>query len=264
MLHFGRCGSTVVGNLLRQHPKIAWDAEILQRRKQNLLPECAITKNPKRLIRLRSLRASRPVFGFELKPLPFMHLSSAQLNMSLPQFLTYLQELKITHLIFLSRKHFLRQLVSATVAIDKNRYEALPGTEVPLNQIKINCENTLMGGKQIRQLFDCYDSIFETIREFGCSQNEMHFLELEYQRDILGSPFKAFHKICDFLQLAPSRVVLKHAKVNTASITDSVCNLQEVRDALKDTQYEWMTTQDEQIPSEIDNSSQNKNNCIAA
>ena len=264
MLHFGRCGSTVVGNLLRQHPKIAWDSEILQHRKQNLFPECAITKNPKRLIRLRSLRASRPVFGFELKPLPFMHLSSAQLNMSLPQFLTYLRELKITHLIFLSRKHYLRKLVSATVAQEKNIYEALVKTEVPLNQIKINCENTVMGGNQIRQLFDCYDSISEKIREFGYSQNELKFLELEYQRDILGYPFKAFHKICDFLQLAPSRVALKNAKVNTASITDIVCNMQEVRDALKDTQYEWMTTQDEQISAELDNLSQNKNDYIAA
>ena len=158
----------------------------------------------------------------------------------------------------------MRQLVSATVAIGKNRYEALPGTEVPLNQIKINCDSTQMGGKPIRELFHCYDFISEQIREFGHSQNRMRFIELEYQRDILGSPIKAFHKICNFLQLAPSRVVLKQAKVNTASITDSVCNLQEVRDALKNTQYEWMTTQDEQIPSEIDNLSQNKNNCIAA
>jgi hypothetical protein len=264
MLHFGRCGSTAVGNLLRQHPKITWDSEILQHRKQNLLPECAITKNPKRLIRLRSLRASRSVFGFELKPLPFMHLSSAQLNMSLPHFFSYLRELKITHLIFLARKHYLRQLISSTIAIEQNKYEISPGKKLSSDQININCDSTQMGGKPIRELFHCYDFISEQIREFGHSQNRMRFIELEYQRDILGSPIKAFHKICDSLQLASPQVVLKNAKVNTASIADTVRNLHEVRDALKNTQYEWMTTQDEQIPSEIDNLSQNKNNCIAA
>ena len=253
MLHFGRCGSTVVGNLLRQHPKIDWDAEILQSRKQNLLPECAITKNPKRLIRPRSLRAKQPVFGFELKPLPFMHLSSVQLNMSLPQFLNQLKEFKVTHLIFLSRDHYLRQLASVTVAIEKNRYETVPGAESTLNRIRIDCENTLMAGKPIKQLFDCYESISKQIRQFGTTQNKIRFLELEYQRDILDSPFKAFRKICDFLRLTPSRVVLKNAKVNTKSITEHVCNFQEIKDALQGTQYEWMTTQDEQIPSETDN-----------
>ena len=107
-----------------------------------------------------------------------------------------------------------------------------------------------MAGKPIKQLFDCYESISKQIRQFGTTQNKIRFLELEYQRDILGSPFNAFRKICEFLRLTPSQVVLKNAKVNTKSITEHVCNLQEIKDALQGTQYEWMTTQDEQIPSE--------------
>ncbi len=121
-----------------------------------------------------------------------------------------------------------------------------------------------MGGKQIKNLFDCYDSVSKSIRQFGNSENKIRFLELEYQRDILGSPLKAFHMICDFLRLAPAPVRIKNAKVNTQSITKMICNLQEVKEALKGTQYEWMTTHDEQIPCGTAIRPQDQNMIIAA
>ena len=121
-----------------------------------------------------------------------------------------------------------------------------------------------MGGKQIKTLFDCYDSVSKSIRQFGNSENKIQFLELEYQRDILGSPLKAFHMICDFLGLAPAPVRIKNAKVNTQSITKMICNFQEVKEALQGTQYEWMTTHDEQIPCGAAIRPQDQNMIIAA
>lgn len=245
MLHFGRCGSTAVGNLLRQHKELVWDSEILQYRKENLLPECILTADPRTLIRLRSLRAGNRNFGFELKPLPFMHLSTDQLNMTQCDFFNYIQSLNLTHLIFVSRKHYLRQLLSLTIAVDKGVYERSPEQHSRGSKVIIDCKQNAFNKQPLRDLFRIYDSITEGIRQFA-SQGTMQFLELEYQRDIMRDPLVAYHQVCDFLEISRQNAVLRNKKVNVTDLRSSIINFDDVTAALEGTEFSWMTSTDEE------------------
>ena len=245
MLHFGRCGSTAVGNLLRQHKELVWDSEILQYRKQNLLPECILTADPRTLIRLRSLRAGNRNFGFELKPLPFMHLSPVQLNMTQSDFFNYIQSLDLSHLIFVGRKHYLRQLLSLTIGVDKGVYEKPAGLHSHGYKVIIDCQQNAFNKQPLRELFRIYDSTTEGIRQFA-SQGTVKFLELEYQRDIMRDPLIAYHEVCDFLEISRQGVVLRNGKVNTRDLPSSIINFDEVTAALEGTEFSWMTKTDEE------------------
>src|SRR5437868_12511840 len=93
MLHPGRCGSTVLGDMVGQHSNVAWDGEIYeierQRRTAIGLPEDIPEALP--LLRSRMRLAGRAVFGFELK-----FIRSEQLRliaMDLPTCLRALEDL---------------------------------------------------------------------------------------------------------------------------------------------------------------------------
>lgn len=246
MLHFGRCGSTVIGNQLRQHPGIVWDSEILQARKQAGLPECVWTTDPRRLIELRSRRAGSGNFGFELKPLPFMHLSTAQLDMNLPELFQFAEDLGITHVIFLTRRHYLRQLASLTIAVQKGLYEK-PKGEPPgnVNSVRIKCAETAFGGKGLIELFQTYDRISDKIRKTAASSDGFDFMELEYAETVLRSPKSAYASICRFLGLEDVEVPVRNRKVNAAALEQTISNFPEVREVLAASEYSWMTETDE-------------------
>ncbi|NEQ34055.1 MAG: hypothetical protein F6K04_24205 [Leptolyngbya sp. SIO4C5] len=83
MLHYGRCGSTVLGDLLGQHPDIFWDSEVFERLYTQQLWESRWLKEPLSLLRLRvglAWLTRRQCYGFETKCHPAYHLRKAILN----------------------------------------------------------------------------------------------------------------------------------------------------------------------------------------
>lgn len=247
MLHFGRCGSTVVGNLLRQHSEIVWDSEVLQFRKELLLPECALTTDPKRILWLRSLRAGSANYGVEIKPLSFMHLSSEQLDMSLDSFFDYIQRIGITDLIFVTRKHFLRQLISLTMAVQKDLYEVPANTEKRLTyeKIRINCDATAFGSQPILDLFNKYDEVTGKLQEFGNAQFADRYLEIEYSDQIMHSPTVAYERIEQHLGLTHQAAELRNSRVNRFPMDELVEDWDAVTKTLQGSKFAWMCDHDE-------------------
>ena len=106
MFHVGRCGSTVVGNLLDQHQKIYWDGEVVYN--QYSFNNCQLKPfDTKAFFRKQMLVAGSRFYGFEVKVHPEQQL--AILHQTLPELVNELTELGVEQFIVLERKNYLRR-----------------------------------------------------------------------------------------------------------------------------------------------------------
>ncbi|MFQ5679897.1 MAG: hypothetical protein ACE5HP_10620, partial [Gemmatimonadota bacterium] len=133
MYHFGRCGSTVISDLLGQHDRVHWDGEVYDRVRQNLamraktgltaMSELRMTADPVKLLRIRMHWFRCRYYGFEIKPSPHMHLRPGLLAVSVPELVRLLTDrLGFNYAIVLKRKNYLRQTVSRLVGRQRRRW----------------------------------------------------------------------------------------------------------------------------------------------
>ena len=125
ILHNGRCGSTVVGNLLAQNPNMHWASELYEpmfaKWKEENQQEFAylakepIVENPIEILKNSMNETTKPYYGFEIKPSQFFLVNS-----SATKFLTQSFLLNFTYFILIRRKNSLRQIVSDKVARKEN------------------------------------------------------------------------------------------------------------------------------------------------
>ena len=86
MIHHGRCGSSVVGNLLVQNPNIHWASELYssmlakwQEENQQInfhLAKEPIVENPIAILKNSISETTKPYYGFEIKPFHFSLINS--------------------------------------------------------------------------------------------------------------------------------------------------------------------------------------------
>ena len=107
MLHIGRCGSSVLGNMLDAHTKIYWAGEIFEdyTHGDNSVDKAALVG---KIFNEKCHRKTSRIFGFETKYLPQQHLSHKCINMDLGNYIDLLRKLDVTKYIVLHRKNYLR------------------------------------------------------------------------------------------------------------------------------------------------------------
>ena len=112
MFHVGRCGSTVLGDLLDQHPLVKWDREIYFRRfarnRFELKPF-----DSRKYLRHQMVVAGSRFYGFEVKFLENQHL--AIVGAGLSDYVQQLRDVGVMHYVILERKNYLRMLISWVV-----------------------------------------------------------------------------------------------------------------------------------------------------
>lgn len=110
MLHEGRCGSTVLGDLLNQHPLIDWEGEIFQHRRSEICRRLQL-EYPMAYIKWRRLRSEKSFYGFETKTIDHLNL----MGLSLPEYTRRLKDIGVSSFIYLDRRNNLRRTVSKIV-----------------------------------------------------------------------------------------------------------------------------------------------------
>lgn len=115
MLHTGRCGSTVLSNMLGRRSDVFWAGEIFEpfmnsQTKVNDFHKVISSNREKEIAR---------VFGFEIKHLKQLHLSSKCIDLNLAVLINKLKEIKNIKFIVLERENYLRRAISAQVAREK-------------------------------------------------------------------------------------------------------------------------------------------------
>lgn len=237
MFHTGRCGSTVLGNMLNAHSKVFWPSEIFvefMRTEKNV--------NKKRFVE-DTIEQSRQssvsmVYGFETKYLPQQHLSQRCINMEIEDYISLLRKINFSKFIVIRRKNYLRRAISAQVGSKTKKWHSMQNiTSSEKITIDINSFSTGVTQEPILELFCCMDESFDRLKML-LSHDDTLFLT--YEDDILEDPRVAYRKVCEFVGIVDESPIIELRRTNSFRYEDIVINFKEVQAILKDTKYSWM------------------------
>jgi hypothetical protein len=248
MFHIGRCGSTVLSGLLKQNPAIAWDGEIFQgdtllgkshHRKPNAHWRWAesgyFPHSPYLYISSRMNQApTGRVYGFETK---YFHVHTS--GLTLAGYVEMLKRLGVTRWIMLTRENTLRTVISALIGNQAEYYHLAGDQESSRRQIEVDVHKIAIDS-QIRPLIDVlkqYEQDQNTIKKLLHDQN---MLFLSYEQHIENDPQLAYDKICQLLNVQPAQSEIKHKKTNPYPVRDLILNVEDVREHLSGSGFDWM------------------------
>ena len=247
--HIGRCGSSVLGSLLAQHPSIAYSNEIYSR----YMPR---RRGPSSLpsINLVLEQAEQAVSGCDLHLFEVKHLSDQNLGLypqlEVQDWLNFFYAQGYKYHLLMCRRNGLRRIVSHFRAAQTGQYvlgsssdvvDDLPIT-IPLEGIVHGFgTRTLLGwlqeyerGHQVMQ--DC-------LSDLAKSNSDFSWLELVYEDQIEQDPRNAYREVCEFLGLHIVDVDLRHRKMSSGRLVDLIANFDEVRDCLSPSRFSWMLSE---------------------
>ncbi|MBT8448001.1 MAG: hypothetical protein HKO62_13035 [Gammaproteobacteria bacterium] len=243
MFHVGRSGSTVLGDLIGQHPGVYWDGEIYEHRvfqpyEQNNgtieYGRTALSYDPVPLLRARMREAGSRIYGFEAK---FFHLDYTAYD--LDAFLATLRSLGFKHFIVLERRNLLRKIASSVAAHERSEFHIKASANAGVNRIHLPVDAVRIDRncKPLREFLAGYTRDLARL-ERSLSADSM--LKLTYEEDIASDPAAAYRRVCDFLDLTPVATEVRLAKTNPYPLADMLENFDEVSAALRDTEFAWM------------------------
>ena len=270
MLHNGRCGSTVVGNLLAQNPNMHWASELYEpmfakwkeenQQEYAYLAKEPIVKNPMEILKNSMNEATKPYYGFAIKPSQF-----CLVNSSATKFLNQSFLLNFTYFILIRRKNSLRQIVSDKVArkeniwhLYKDKFNWSIVKEIfknsPVQSIRkafskltnwlyrknSKLEKIHLPVNQPKALVERIRDIERTMQEVETLLAGKNVLKLTYEDDIEQDPQSAYRSICEFVNMEPTKASVTLSKTNPFPLKDMIENFAEVKATLHKTPYEWM------------------------
>ena len=241
MFHTGRCGSTVLGNLLNKHSDIHWAGELfvaMPKRYKNLEPGPSALKTVIGRSRQKGRGTGKPFYGFELKYLPQQHLRERFINLSLDDCVAHLRRLRFTRFIVLRRENYLRQAISVEVGRHKGHWHARAKPD-RATRVTLDLESFRSASKRA-PLLDHFRSLDENHRKLTQLLSSDQVLHLSYEKDILEDPRRAYRKTCEFLGVVPGSPQVDLARTNPFTYDAMVANMPAVRDLLGNTEYAWM------------------------
>jgi len=241
MFHVGRSGSTVLSNLLSQNPVIEWEVEPFenlaahnQKTARQIVRWLPIRIAPFHYLHKRRKRSVAPFYGFDIK---FYHLSDR--GIELGEALKRLGSQGFERIISLKRKNLLRKIVSSVSALQQGSYHL--GTNVrshcePVfidpNAVLIDGDNTGLA-ERFQRWQDCFEALEEQVSAFRS-------LTLTYEDDILVDPQAGYRRVCEFLEVEPGKVTVRHSRTTPTPLHQMVRNWNQICDALAGTKWEWM------------------------
>jgi LPS sulfotransferase NodH len=240
MFHTGRCGSTVLGNMLNQNPEISWAGEIFEDMRKRYRNYRWRKEKPLKILEIIMYSKKCNFFGFETKSMQEQHLRPQWIDMDLIDYIGALSKLGFKKFIILRRRNYLKRAMSATVGFQTGIWHQKKDKKA--DPIKVNIDiNNFRIGNTSKHLLQHFRDLDQHYLELNSILKENSLLNLIYEDDIQDNPIAAYNKICDFLKIEPFPVQIKHKKTNPFKMSEVIQNLDEVKNALRNTKYEWMT-----------------------
>lgn len=236
VFHIGRCGSTVLGQMLQSHPDIFWGSELFNisyfkfsREKKYSIVKDIINNN-------RNRRVTK-VYGFETRYLKGQHLSIDKLDIPLNQYIDILKQLGFNYFIILHRKNLLRHAISFQVARKNSKWHIRNEVKKP-TEIELSLSQNIHG-KNLNLLdsFKKTEQARDTLNKILIDEK---LLNLVYEEDIMINPLVAYKKVCSFLNLNNNNPEIRLTRTNPFQITEILKNDNIVLSKLENTSYEWM------------------------
>lgn len=235
MYHFGRSGSTVLGNLIDQHIRVRWKGEVISYYLDKVGKNETINYlHALRWIYMDRARTLKKFYGIEIKP---AHLD--KLNIGENQFLTELINNGFNKFILLKRENILKKIVSSFLATETGLWHTGKTIKEKPKKIHLETENIKMDGKNwhLVDLLNYYTTKYQAIHQSLKNEN---LIELVYEKDILPDPLKGYNKVCDFLEIEPLYPKINFERTTPWKISSIISNYDEISKILINTNYSWM------------------------
>jgi hypothetical protein len=223
--------------MLGQHPNVYWGSETFNDKKIGRLYSAYNTLNPWKALRLQSAMAKGRIFGFEIKGHPTQHPEN--IGETLQDTIAGAYRFGCRHFILLTRAHVLRRFVSYLVGSKRKQwnYKRDERPEKVKVRVPITSSNEQAG---VLEFIERFDGIGERWKEL--IPDDCKTIELEYARDILGTPRDAYFRVAGWLGLDEFTPTVDIRKGGTEPLDSVVKNWNEVREALSGTPHAWMLT----------------------
>lgn len=233
VLHTGRSGSTLLGDMLDQHPDVFWDGEVLEKmlhrlaRKQSvgidalfgtLTAEQAFDEITTR----QRWFAGGKVFGIEIQDyhLDFFGIDIATL-------VARLRPLGFTRFVILDRRDQLRKVTSHVLAQERG-FHHLSAPRADLKKRVHLSIDRIYAGHRFRSL----DDVLESYSEFFVNAREElrddGVLQLEYETHVESDPLNAYALICRHIGVEPQAPEIKFVKTAPQPLSELLENHDEV------------------------------------
>ncbi|MCY7332742.1 MAG: hypothetical protein LH649_08815 [Pseudanabaena sp. CAN_BIN31] len=242
MFHMGRCGSTVVGDMLNAHPDCTWASELFEGKKNLALSSTEKLEFVKSTIQTSCYSQITKFYGFETKYMPSTHLSEDCIGISLEEYVSLLRNLGFSKFIVLHRKNYLRRIISGEVGRQKGQWHSTQEVKNP-TPVKLDI-NAIRYGNTSHNLLDLFHSFDENYHFLQNLISKDNNLFIIYEDDIFENPIKAYNKVCSFLEIEPIPSEINLKRTNPFSYQQMVHNFGEVQSLLENTSYGWMLNSD--------------------
>jgi len=247
LLHAGRCGSTVLGELLNKHSEICWGGEVFQAKmlsQRHLALVGNLRGNKKILREIEMFQATKDVYGIEVKYLPHQHMRRLGLNHA--GLVSFLKNSNYSHVIHLTRANLLKQIVSALIAEASNFYHTNQSVDEP-NSIYVDVNRIFEEGSWYDKAFKGGVSLLGYLSYALSNQQGIDdilenwsVLDLQYEKDIEASPLVAYSKICEYVGVRIEEAPVGLQRTNPFALSKLIANYSDVQRHLRNTQFEWM------------------------
>ena len=239
MFHTGRCGSTVLGNLLNQHPEIKWSGEIFAQMPKKYAGCHWCMEEPLKLLQLRMYKDRARYYGFETKATKDKHLKEGWVNMELSAYIKALVDLGYGRFMILERKNYLRKLVSTLIG-RKTGMLHTTSQKKDIVLVQIDLQNVLNKEKDPKTLLQYFEDLENHYAELQLLLSKHEPLYLTYEGDILNNPILSYENICSYLGIPIHPVNIKHKRTNPFELSQLIENYEAVAEVMQNTKYAWM------------------------
>lgn len=237
VIHLGRCGSTVLGDLLDQHSQISWFGEILEplmqaaRKLQGV--DYVLNGDPATLSCETLAHCQTSYGGLEFKPFHFSAYCISQAT-----FISRMREAGFRKFVVLDRRNRLRKIVSSRWAADSGVWHIPAQAKGETRQLTLNVESLHMDrfSGTLIQFLEMYDAQFRELRELVSPD----FLDLVYEDDIEADPIVAYKRVIDYLDLPFEPASVRLGRTASGPLQAELKNFETVAQYLAGTRYAWM------------------------
>ncbi|MDD3744278.1 MAG: Stf0 family sulfotransferase [Lentimicrobiaceae bacterium] len=245
MTHLGRVGSTVLAEMLKQHPKIIWLDEYFTIKYQknsenfNFSAQDMIAMLDAECFKVQDAFESLYI-GHEIKPINFFHNPSCDI---IDYVKMTINENKYTH-IFLRRRNVFKRICSSYKAAQFNIWHILKNeNKAPNKGFMINLKNLIDYDTQqkantlpelIRNAIQFEERLIDIYKKLG-----IKFLEIFYEDDIEEEPARAYRKVISYLELDETFAEAWFKKTSR-DLSEDIINYSDVEKQLRNSEYSWM------------------------
>jgi len=237
ILYSGRCGATVLGHQLHQHPEIGWGREFFDQVSKKYGHYAWIPDLPLKILEKAMYRRRCRFYGFETKALEGEHPHCK--NSTTSDYVHALMDLGFDHFVILRRNNYLKQALSSAIARQRKRWISRLDEPLALERVSIDL-NRFRYGDDCKPLLQHFENLTRYYHELDSLLKDQRVLRLVYEDDIEKYPADAYRQVCKFVGVEPVAVDLNLKKIDPFPMIESLSNLEEVAAALSNTKYEWM------------------------